>query len=1277
VLACLAVVQLVVTEAVLPVVTGLASVRLPAWLGWLKPGSTRPWWVLGLVLFLALMAAAVQARVTRSPGADADPPPPSREPVPEWVVGRPAEVGHVVTALTRGRRRSRGTTVVLHGAGGFGKTTLARLVSADPRVRRRFDERVYQVTVGRDAQGSAAIAAAVNTAVGLITGNRPSYPTAREAGQNLSRVMDARPRALLVLDDVWTQEQLAPFLLGGAHWGRLVTTRMPAASFRDCDTLTVSRMTATQARAVLTAGLTELDGPVLEQLLQATGRWPLLLRLINRMLSGQADLGADLTAKGQELLGRLQAGGPGSVDSVDSLDRGAPDLLGDPEQRSRAVRSTIEASTALLDADEVTRLNELSVFAQDESVPARLAIELWKTTSGVTTSRWDGLCQRLADLGLITLKNASITSHDVVRDFLRHQVGDARLSELSRLLVDTAAVGLPAGEPLATGLPTASLSWWELPRQDRYLRDHLIGHLLDAGQAAEAEALAGDLRWVGARLETSGPLAPAADLALVATSRAERLEAALTRVAHLLAPTEPGAAVVDILHSRVATDPEWGPQVSVLRDRYQRPRLVNRWPLPDLPDSRLKRVLTIGQQRVSALAIAPDGSWLAAGSWDGSMRIWDTATGQQRAKLAQQYDRVTALAIAPDGGWLASGYFYGRLQTWDARTGEKRGTITPDKDASGRVTLITIRQGGQLQFRQSGRLWEVLAPDASWLASPDEKWGSGTVKIWDTATGQERAALTGHQGRVNAAASAPDGSWLASAGNDATVRIWDTATGQERAALTGHLGHVDAVAIAPDGSWLASAGRDATVRIWDAATGRERMTLTSYRGWVNPDALQPHRGWVTALAIAPDGSWLAAGDETGTVLIWDTSAGPEHAIQASHQHDVSRLAIAPDGSWLAASDHHSSLRIWDTATGQEKAALRHARRVAALAIAPDSSWLATSEDQGRVRVWDADSGQERAALTGSLLGDAALAIAPDSSWLAFRSGTLGTVWIWDAAANEIRATLTGHKRTGINVVNDRAGVPLAAGGDTKAWRGTMAAFVGPDGSWLATNGNDGTVRIWDTATGRERGTLTGHRGLTTVAIAPDGSWLVTAGDDGTARIWDPATWRERAALAGHRRGVAAVAIAPDSSWLATLGTDGTARIWDAAGRARAALTGHARRVAALAIAPDSSWLATSGGDGMVRIWDAAGRARAALTGQWRGVAAVAIAPDSRWLATSGGDGTVQIWDAINGQGRAHMRVDDSIIACGWLGTRGIVAGGPAGLYCFDFLSETAQPSAAS
>ena len=82
------------------------------------------------------------------------------------------------------------------------------------------------------------------------------------------------------------------------------------------------------------------------------------------------------------------------------------------------------------------------------------------------------------------------------------------------------------------------------------------------------------------------------------------------------------------------------------------------------------------------------------------------------------------------------------------------------------------------------------------------------MRIWDPATGQQRATLTGHTGPVSAVAIAPDGTWLASGGRDGSVRIWDPATGQQRAVLTGHTGAVTAVAIAPDGTWLATASDD-------------------------------------------------------------------------------------------------------------------------------------------------------------------------------------------------------------------------------------------------------------------------------------------------------------------------------------------------------------------------------------------------------------------------------------------------------------------------------------
>ena len=197
------------------------------------------------------------------------------------------------------------------------------------------------------------------------------------------------------------------------------------------------------------------------------------------------------------------------------------------------------------------------------------------------------------------------------------------------------------------------------------------------GRPGEADAVAGDLRWVGARLERFGPAAPAADLSAVGTPRAARLRAVLARTAHLLAPTEPARAVVDVLHSRVADDPDWGPQVTALRDICHRPRLVNRWPLPDLADPALRRVLIghtgwvngggggAGWQLAGLRRRGRDGADLGCGhragtggadrprrlgewrwrwrrmaagwppaAWTRTVRIWDAATGQERAILA-------------------------------------------------------------------------------------------------------------------------------------------------------------------------------------------------------------------------------------------------------------------------------------------------------------------------------------------------------------------------------------------------------------------------------------------------------------------------------------------------------------------------------------------------------------------------------------------------------------------------------------------------------------------
>lgn len=332
--------------------------------------------------------------------------------IPDWTVARPLELTQIVGHLLRNAPRTTvGLTTALHGVGGFGKTTVARLVCADTRIRRHYRGRIYLVTLGRDVRSSAAIAARVNDLIHLLSGETALFTDASLAGNRLGTLLDQGPPRLLVLDDVWAPEQLDPFLQGGLQCKRLVTTRIPRVLPDGALTVLIDQMTVGQARAVLTAGLPTMSTSTINSLIATSGRWPQLLRLVNRILANLVATGNDIEEAGRTLASRLEDGGPVAVD-----------WLADPAQRVAMIRNTIEASTSLLDGGAADRLAEIAVFAEDEEVPVADVTQLWRATAGLTQLASEQVIAKLASLDLIAVNNRqprTITMHDVIRDYLR------------------------------------------------------------------------------------------------------------------------------------------------------------------------------------------------------------------------------------------------------------------------------------------------------------------------------------------------------------------------------------------------------------------------------------------------------------------------------------------------------------------------------------------------------------------------------------------------------------------------------------------------------------------------------------------------------------------------------------------------------------------------------------------------------------------------------------------------------------------------------------------
>jgi WD40 repeat protein/serine/threonine protein kinase len=563
--------------------------------------------------------------------------------------------------------------------------------------------------------------------------------------------------------------------------------------------------------------------------------------------------------------------------------------------------------------------------------------------------------------------------------------------------------------------------------------------------------------------------------------------------------------------------------------------------------------------RVFTVAFSADGQRLASGAQDGTLRLWDPATGDNVITVQAHELPIYEIAFSPDGRWLASASEDGSVKLWDAKRLEFRESLPRLSDE---VDCV------------------AFSVDSRLLASAG---ADGRIRVWDLEHHQELRNFHAHDGTIESLVFRADGK-LVSGGADKRVRIWDLDSAENAVETFPVHSAVRSLASSSDGGKLYCA-------YW-----KDVRELSASQG----AGLFGHKDAIRSLTLSADGETLVSSDEAGTIIVWDAPARTARFTYRGHLGRAYDVALSPDGTLMASGGRDGTVRLWDPRRPQERRPVAVGSQAMGVSFSPDGGTLAVSRPYGDHQLLQVETGQITGVLQCGQHPCHGLAYSPTGEMVATVKEP-GQVVVWNLKQHSaVRFIQPGSYMACVFSPDGKKLLLLSSdeesrildpiiGRELAAFPGHRCAAYSPDGRRVAIASKMSTfaIELWEISAGRSVVTFPGHeREVSALKFSRDGKLLASASLDGTARIWDVASGKERQILRSHLAEVMDIAFSPDQRSVVTSGRDGIIKFWQVdTGTLLLTLNSTSNHLGQLAFSPDGRILATTNcAEGHVDLW---------------------------------------------------------------------------------------------